>query len=36
VERLKPNWRVAVALSLILVYAILNLNKTNEFIYFNF
>jgi D-alanyl-lipoteichoic acid acyltransferase DltB (MBOAT superfamily) len=36
VERLKPNWRVAIALSLILVYAILNLNKTNEFIYFNF
>ncbi len=35
-ERLRPNWRVAAAISIILVYAILNLNKTNEFIYFNF
>lgn len=35
-ERLKPNWRTAIALSVILVYAVLNLNKTNEFIYFNF
>jgi D-alanyl-lipoteichoic acid acyltransferase DltB (MBOAT superfamily) len=36
IEKLKPNWRTAVALSLILVYALVNLNKTNEFIYFNF
>ncbi len=36
VERLKPNWKTAIILSLILVYAIANLNKTNEFIYFNF
>jgi D-alanyl-lipoteichoic acid acyltransferase DltB (MBOAT superfamily) len=36
IERLKPNWRTVVALSLILVISILNLNKTNEFIYFNF
>jgi alginate O-acetyltransferase complex protein AlgI len=36
IEKLKPAWRTAVALSLILIYAILNLNRTNEFIYFNF
>jgi hypothetical protein len=36
IEKLKPDWRTAVALSLILIYAILNLNRTNEFIYFNF
>ncbi len=36
IQKLKPSWRTAAALSLILVYAILNLSKTNEFIYFNF
>ncbi len=36
VEKLKPNWRTVVALSLMLVYSILSLGKTNEFIYFNF
>jgi D-alanyl-lipoteichoic acid acyltransferase DltB (MBOAT superfamily) len=36
IEKLKPNWRTAAALSLILIYAILNLNKTNEFVYFKF
>ncbi len=36
VERLKPTWRAAVALSAISVYAIFNLQKVSEFIYFNF
>ena len=35
-EKLKPSWRTVAVLSVILVYAVLNLNKTNEFIYFNF
>ena len=36
VDKLKPNWRTVIALSVIVVYAILNLNRTNEFIYFKF
>ena len=35
-ERLKPTWRAAAALSVISLYAILNLQKVSEFIYFNF
>jgi hypothetical protein len=35
-ERLKPTWRMAAALSAISVYAIFNLQKVSEFIYFNF
>jgi D-alanyl-lipoteichoic acid acyltransferase DltB (MBOAT superfamily) len=36
VERLKPTWRAAAALALLSLYAISNLQKTSEFIYFNF
>lgn len=36
VDKLKPNWRTVTALSVIVAYAILDLNKTNEFIYFRF
>lgn len=36
VERLRPTWRAAAALSVISVYAIFNLQKVSEFIYFNF
>ena len=36
VERLKPTWRAAAALSVISLYAIFNLQKASEFIYFNF
>jgi hypothetical protein len=36
VERLKPTWRTAAVLSAISLYAISNLQKTSEFIYFNF
>ncbi len=35
-ERLKPDWKATVALSAISVYAILNLHRASEFIYFNF
>ena len=35
-QRLKPSWRTAVALSAISLYAIHNLHKASEFIYFNF
>jgi alginate O-acetyltransferase complex protein AlgI len=36
VERLKPSWRATVALSAISVYAVSNLHKVREFIYFKF
>jgi hypothetical protein len=36
VEQLKPSWRTAAVLSAISLYAVSNLQKTSEFIYFNF
>lgn len=36
IERLKPTWRTVAVLSAISLYAISNLQKTGEFIYFNF
>jgi D-alanyl-lipoteichoic acid acyltransferase DltB (MBOAT superfamily) len=35
-ERLRPTWRTAGVLSVISLYAISHLQKTSEFIYFNF
>jgi alginate O-acetyltransferase complex protein AlgI len=35
-ERFVPNWKTAFALAVVSVYAILNLQKVSEFIYFNF
>ncbi len=36
VERLRPSWRTVTALAVISLYAISDLQKTSEFIYFNF
>jgi D-alanyl-lipoteichoic acid acyltransferase DltB (MBOAT superfamily) len=35
-DRFKPDWKTALFISLLATYAILNLNKVSEFIYFNF
>jgi len=35
-ERFHPGWRTALFISILATYAILNLNKVSEFIYFNF
>jgi alginate O-acetyltransferase complex protein AlgI len=36
IERLRPTWRAMAALAVISLYALSNLQKTSEFIYFNF
>jgi D-alanyl-lipoteichoic acid acyltransferase DltB (MBOAT superfamily) len=36
VQRLKPSWRTVAVLSALSLYAVSNLQKTSEFIYFNF
>ncbi|MEA4924902.1 MAG: MBOAT family protein [Syntrophomonadaceae bacterium] len=35
-EKFQPNWKTALFISCLAVYAILNLNQVSEFIYFNF
>ncbi len=36
IDRFQPSWKTAVFISILATYAILNLNKVSEFIYFNF